>query len=279
MADIDYRKLSMDEIVFEKRNKSYGAFELRKLIDRHKLTGLLVAVGFFTLVVLASQFKLFSLISKLTEEKEVNIEMTNVDLPPPPPPPPVDAPPPPPPPPPPVRPTIKFVELIAKKDEEVQEQQVTKQEEIKETAVSTETVKGDENAKAIISEPTTGTGTGVVKEPEPVAPKEPEIFDRAEVQPSYPGGPQAMMKYLANNIRYPSLARENNLEGKVVVKFTVDRDGSIKDPVVLKDGVGGGCADEAIRVIKSMPKWTPGLQRGNPVKVYFTLPVSFKLSQ
>jgi protein TonB len=84
---------------------------------------------------------------------------------------------------------------------------------------------------------------------------------------------------LANNIRYPSLARENNLEGKVVVKFTVDRDGSIKDPVVLKDGVGGGCADEAIRVIKSMPKWTPGLQRGNPVKVYFTLPVSFKLSQ
>jgi protein TonB len=277
MADIDYRKLSMDEIVFEKRNKAYGAFELRKLIDRHKIKGLLIAITFFTAIVLASQFNIFSLLGKLKKEKEVNIEMTDVELPPPPPPP-VDAPPPPPPPPPPVRPTIKFVEMIAKKDEEVQEQQITKQEEIKETAVSTETVKGDENAKAIINEPSNGAGTAV-KEPEPVAPKEPEIFDRAEVQPSYPGGAAAMMKYLANNIRYPSLARENNLEGKVVVKFTVDKDGSIKDPVVLKDGVGGGCADEAIRVIKTMPKWTPGLQRGNPVKVYFTLPVSFKLSQ
>lgn len=274
MADIDYRKLSMDEIVFEKRNKEYGAFQLRKIIDRHKLTGLLVAIGLFAFVVLSSQFNLFSFLTKNKKEKEVNIEMTDVDLPPPPPPP-VDAPPPPPPPPPPVRPTIKFVEMIAKKDEEVKVQVVTKQEEIKETQVAKETVKGDENAKAIIVEKP-GTGTAV-KAPEPVAPKEPEIFDRAEVMPSYPGGQSAMLKYLSNNIRYPSLARENGLEGKVVVKFTVDKDGSIKDPIILKDGVGGGCADEAIRVIKSMPKWSPGLQRGNPVKVYYILPVSFKL--
>ena len=274
MADIDYRKLSMDEIVFEKRNKDYGAFELRKIIDRHKITGLLAAIAFFVFIALASQFKIFSFLSKLTAEKEVNIEMTNVDLPPPPPPP-VDAPPPPPPPPPPVRPTIKFVEMIAKKDEEVQEQQITKQEEIKETAVSTETQKGDENAKAIIVET---PGTGAVKEPEPVAPKEPEIFDRAEVMPAYPGGIAAMMKYLSTNIRYPAIANENGLEGKVIVKFYVDKDGTVREPVVLKDGVGGGCGEEAIRVVKAMPKWTPGLQRGNPVKVYYTLPVTFKLN-
>ena len=274
MADIDYRKMSMDEIVFEKRNKEYGAFQLRKIIDRHKLTGLLVAVGVFTFVVLSSQFNLLSFLTKSNKEKEVNIEMTDVDLPPPPPPP-VDAPPPPPPPPPPVRPTIKFVEMIAKKDEEVKAQVVTKQEEIKETQVAKETVKGDENAKSIITE-NTGNGTAVTPAPPP-PPKEPEIFDRAEVMPAYPGGPAAMLKYLANNIRYPSLARENGLEGKVTVKFTVDKDGSIKDPIVLKDGVGGGCADEAIRVIKTMPKWSPGLQRGNPVKVYYILPVSFKL--
>ena len=274
MADIDYRKMSMDEIVFEKRNKEYGAFQLRKIIDRHKLTGLLVAVGVFTFVVLSSQFNLLSFLTKSNKEKEVNIEMTDVDLPPPPPPP-VDAPPPPPPPPPPVRPTIKFVEMIAKKDEEVKVQVVTKQEEIKETQVAKETVKGDENAKSIITE-NTGNGTAVTPAPPP-PPKEPEIFDRAEVMPAYPGGPAAMLKYLANNIRYPSLARENGLEGKVTVKFTVDKDGSIKDPIVLKDGVGGGCADEAIRVIKTMPKWSPGLQRGNPVKVYYILPVSFKL--
>jgi len=275
MADIDYRKLSMDEIVFEKRNKDYGAFELRKIIDRHKITGLLAAIAFFVFIALASQFKIFSFLSKLTAEKEVNIEMTNVDLPPPPPPP-VDAPPPPPPPPPPVRPTIKFVEMIAKKDEEVQEQQITKQEEIKETAVSTETQKGDENAKAIIVE-NPGTGTAV-KEPEPVAPKEPEIFDRAEVMPAYPGGIAAMMKYLSTNIRYPAIANENGLEGKVIVKFYVDKDGTVREPVILKDGVGGGCGEEAIRVVKAMPKWTPGLQRGNPVKVYYTLPVTFKLN-
>ncbi len=278
MSQIDYKKLSMDEIVFEQRNKSYGAFELRQLIDRHKVKGLLIAVAFFTFVVLASQFKIFAFLGNLTKEKEVNIEMTDVELPPPPPPP-VDAPPPPPPPPPPVRPTIKFVEMIAKKDEEVQQQEeIVKQEEIK-VDVSTSTQKGDENAKAIIEEPkVTGNGPAVVVAPEPEAPKEPEIFDRAEVMPSFPGGVVELMGFLRKNIMYPSLARENGLEGKVIVKFYVDTDGKVKDPVVLKDGVGGGCADEAIRVVKKMPPWTPGTQRGKPVKVYYTLPVSFKLN-
>ena len=271
MAEIDYKKLSMDEIVFEKRNKDYGAFELRKVIDRHKLTGLLIAIAFYVFVVLSSQFQLFSFLSNLVGEKEVNIQMTDVDIPPPPPPP-VDAPPPPPPPPPPVRPTIKFVEMIAKKDEEVAKQEeIVKQEEIK-VDVSTQTQKGDENAKAII-EDKPGTGPA----PAPEAPKEPEIFDRAEVMPAYPGGVPELMKFLQKNIRYPSLARENGLEGKVIVKFYVDTDGTVREPLVLKDGVGGGCGDESIRVIKSMPKWTPGSQRGKAVKVYYTLPVTFKL--
>lgn len=273
--EIDYKKLSMDEIVFEKRNKSYGAFELRQLIDRHKLKGLLIAIAFFTFVVLSSQFNLFSFLTKSKEEKSVDITMTDVDIPPPPPPP-VDAPPPPPPPPPPVRPTVKFVEMIAKKDEEVTKQEeVVKQEEIK-VDVSTKTQKGDENAKAIITD-NTGNGPAVNTTPEPPPPKEPEIFDRAEVMPSYPGGVPELMKFLMKNIRYPSLARENGLEGKVIVKFYIDTDGTVKDPTVLKDGVGGGCGDEAIRVIKAMPKWTPGSQRGKAVKVYYTLPVTFKL--
>jgi protein TonB len=85
------------------------------------------------------------------------------------------------------------------------------------------------------------------------------------------------MKFLQKNIRYPNLARENGLEGKVIVKFYVDTDGTVREPVVLKDGVGGGCGDEAMRVVKSMPKWTPGSQRGKTVKVYYTLPVTFKL--
>ena len=167
--------------------------------------------------------------------------------------------------------------MIAKKDEEVAKQEeIVKQEDIK-VDVSTTTQKGDENAKAIIEEKP-GTGTAVVAAPEPEAPKEPEIFDRAEVMPNFPGGITELMGFLKKNILYPSLARENGLEGKVIVKFYVDTDGTVREPVVLKDGVGGGCADEAIRVIKKMPKWTPGTQRGKPVKVYYTLPVSFKLS-
>jgi len=96
--------------------------------------------------------------------------------------------------------------------------------------------------------------------------------------PTYPGGPVEMMKFLSKNIKYPSLARENNLEGKVIVKFYVDTDGTVKSPEILKDGVGGGCADEAVRVVKTMPKWSPGTQRGKNVKVYYVLPVTFKLS-
>lgn len=104
-----------------------------------------------------------------------------------------------------------------------------------------------------------------------------KIYDGADVdvQPSFINGIPEMFKYLQKNLRYPSLARENGLKGKVIVRFYVDTDGSIKEPTVLKDGVGGGCADEAIRVIKSMPKWVPGIKNAKSVKVYFTLPITF----
>ncbi|MDB5228808.1 MAG: TonB family protein [Bacteroidota bacterium] len=270
MENINYNKATWDDIIFEGRNKDYGAYELRQITDRHKLRGIIIAVLVFVAVILAAHYDLFSKLSFGKKEKEIDLTMTDVNLPPPPPP--VEAPPPPPPPPP-VRPTIKFVEMIAKKDEEVAETQpITKQEEIKETQVATVTQEGDKNAKAII-EDKPGTGPA----PAPEAPKEPEIFDRAEVMPSYPGGVPELMKFLQKNIRYPSLARENGLEGKVIVKFYVDTDGTVREPVVLKDGVGGGCGDEAIRVIRSMPKWTPGSQRGKTVKVFYTLPVTFKL--
>lgn len=161
--------------------------------------------------------------------------------------------------------------MIAKEDEKVAEEiPITKVEEIKETQVASTTQEGDINAKAIIEDKGSGPGA-------PEAPKEPEIFDRAEVMPGYPGGVPELMKFLQKNIRYPSLARENGLEGKVIVKFYIDTDGTVRDPLVLKDGVGGGCGDEAVRVVKAMPKWTPGSQRGKTVKVYYTLPVTFKL--
>lgn len=103
-----------------------------------------------------------------------------------------------------------------------------------------------------------------------------QIFTVVENDPEFPGGMEALYKYLRENIKYPSLARDNNITGKVYVTFVVERDGSIANPRVLKD-IGGGCGQEAIRVVKAMPKWTPGKQRGKAVRVQFNLPVSFNL--
>ncbi|MBR1549337.1 MAG: energy transducer TonB [Bacteroidales bacterium] len=106
--------------------------------------------------------------------------------------------------------------------------------------------------------------------------EETTIFTVVENEPEFPGGMEALYKYLAQNIKYPQLARDNGITGKVYVTFVVERDGSIANPKVLRD-IGGGCGAEAIRVVKSMPKWTPGKQRGKAVRVQFNLPVNFNL--
>ena len=105
---------------------------------------------------------------------------------------------------------------------------------------------------------------------------EQEIFQVVENDPEFPGGAEALYKYLAQNIKYPQLARENNITGRVYVTFVVEKDGSVTGARVLRD-IGGGCGQEAIRVVKSMPKWTPGKQRGKNVRVQYNLPVNFSL--
>ena len=105
---------------------------------------------------------------------------------------------------------------------------------------------------------------------------EQEIFQVVENDPEFPGGAEALYKYLAQNIKYPQLARENNITGRVYVTFVVEKDGSVTGVRVLRD-IGGGCGQEAIRVVKSMPKWTPGKQRGKNVRVQYNLPVNFSL--
>lgn len=113
-----------------------------------------------------------------------------------------------------------------------------------------------------------------VEEDEEVA--EEPIFTVVESEPEFPGGMEALYKYLAQNIKYPQLARENGITGKVYVTFVVEKDGSIANPRILRD-IGGGCGAEAIRVVKAMPKWSPGKQRGKAVRVQFNLPVNFNL--
>jgi TonB family protein len=103
-----------------------------------------------------------------------------------------------------------------------------------------------------------------------------EVFDFVEQMPEFPGGQEAMMKFITKNINYPQIAIENGISGKVYAKFVVGRDGTIRDIKILRD-IGGGCGQEVKRLIKSMPNWKPGMQGGKAVPVYFTLPVSFNL--
>jgi protein TonB len=107
--------------------------------------------------------------------------------------------------------------------------------------------------------------------------EEEEIFTIVEKMPEFPGGVEALFAYLGNNIKYPSMAKDANIHGKVYITFVVNRYGGISDVKVLR-GIGGGCDEEAIRVVESMPKWKPGKQRGKPVKVQYNLPINFILN-
>ena len=105
---------------------------------------------------------------------------------------------------------------------------------------------------------------------------EQEIFQIVEEMPAFPGGEQKLMEYVAKNIKYPQIARETGIQGRVFVGFVVEPDGSISNVKLLR-GIGGGCDEEAMRVIKSLPKWKPGKQRGKAVRVSYQIPVFFKL--
>lgn len=104
------------------------------------------------------------------------------------------------------------------------------------------------------------------------------VKDRAEVMPEFPGGQQAMMNYISENVKYPWKARMNNIQGKVMVQFVVDKTGAIRDVKVINK-VHPSLAKAAIKVVKKMPRWTPGSQDGKPVHVRFLLPITFKLEE
>lgn len=106
--------------------------------------------------------------------------------------------------------------------------------------------------------------------------KEEEIFISVEKMPEFPGGETELYKYLNKNLKYPDIAKEQNLQGRVYITFVVEKDGSIANPKVARD-IGGGCGEEALRVVRNMPKWTPGKQRTQTVRVQYTLPVIFQL--
>ena len=251
-----------NELVFAGRNTAYGAYEIRRNYNK---TVTIVIGGMLAFSLILAGVKKF--IDSRPEEVEAVADMSNivVDLTPPPP---VEEtpPPPPPPPPPPMVEMVKFVPPVIK-DDAVEEEPQKLQEEVKDVNVG---VKDQEGDKDIVAPPTEEKG--------PTEPAAPEIFTIVEENPEFPGGQVAMMKYIQQNIQYPAMAREAGLSGKCFLKFVVSETGDINNVEILK-GVPGcsECDKEAIRVIKSMPKWKPGKMTGRPVKVYFNLPVNFKI--
>ena len=102
------------------------------------------------------------------------------------------------------------------------------------------------------------------------------VYNIVEEMPQFPGGEKALMDFVANNVKYPEEAKDNNISGRVFVGFVIEKDGSVNEVKILR-GIGGGCDEEAVRVIKAMPKWKPGKQKGKPVRVHYTMPFMFKL--
>ena len=174
-----------------------------------------------------------------------------------------------------VKSSIKFTAPVIKKDNEVRPEDMMKsQDEIlsTNTAIGAFDVKGNDEAGEVLK-------AKEVIATEPVKPKEEEnkVFDVVEQMPSFPGGQAALMNYLNSNIKYPVIAEENGIQGRVVVQFVVGKDGSISNVHVVKS-VDPSLDKEAVRVVKNMPRWIPGKQNGQSVTVRYTLPVTFRLS-
>jgi protein TonB len=257
------------DVVFNDRNKAYGAYELRKDNGRNTRNALIIGIILFVFAI--SFNTILNLISGFIPKAKEKVKITNVVLQPPP----VDLKKPPPPPPPePPKPKVdqvKFPPPVVKPDVEVKEKPPTI-EELKVADPGQKDVKGDKNADVTIDEP---VGNSNVKATEDDPNK---IFTSVEQVPEFPGGLSAFGKYLEKNIRYPAVARENNTQGKVFVSFVCERDGSLTDVKVAR-GIGDGCDEEAVRVIKASPHWKPGIQNGRPVRVQYSVPISFTLSE
>ena len=277
MSKIDLISNEWTDLVFEGRNQSYGAYKLRKTTGKRNLWALIIVALAAVLLYLGLQLQRMAEANKKVEntqavalaklntekKKEAKVEKKEiirqepekvVEQ---------------------VKSSVKFTAPIIKKDSEVKEEDEIKLDEVQKSdkAVGAFTVEGNDEV-----------GGAVLKAKEDIAAPEPpkhvveetKIFTVVEQMPMYPGGDAALMGYLRDNIKYPTVAAENGVQGRVVVGFVVERDGSITDVNILR-GVDPSLDREAMRVVKSMPKWTPGKQNGSAVRVKYQVPVSFRL--
>jgi protein TonB len=261
---LDLLKNQWLEIVFEGRNKKYGAYDLRKSITKTTVRSFVIGTILFALLV--SIPTIIRMIPDAAEDTTIDTKITAVKLPP------KEKPKdpnlPPPPPPAPKVDQVKFVKPVVAKAEDVVEEIVVVKE-LKDKNIGKETIKGDPDAELTI-EPV-GTGVAAVVE------EDNTVYNTAgiEVKPDFPGGMDKFLQFVGKNYQPPE---EEGLKGKVYVTFVVEKDGSLTDIKVLRD-IGYGTGKEAIRVLNKSPRWTPGEQNGKKVRCTFSLPISIQSAE
>ncbi|MGM9842578.1 MAG: energy transducer TonB [Candidatus Limisoma sp.] len=281
--NVDLTSKEWCDVVFANRNKEFGAYQLRlNSRPRHLRAFLITLIGAIAIIIIAySYMKVAAYIEEQRIMDQANQELVAVDLateeqeeeqepeetkfeqpeeqalpee---------------------ILNTVKVTELLIAKDEDVKaEDEIKSQDELKETQTAfgqTDFDKGTDDRNVIREH----KEEVIVEKKEEV--KEPEkVFTAVEQMPQFPGGEAELMKYLSKNIKYPTMAMENNIQGRVVVQFVVTKTGSIGEVKVVRS-VDRDLDREAIRVCKSLPKFTPGKMNGQAVNVWYTLPVNFKL--
>lgn len=258
MSKDDKNIVGFDEIVFENRNKEYGAYYLRKIYKKN--TTLAVVIGMIVLLIVAGTPFIMATLDKnrgkfidtTTEMALIKVDKQVEDEPPPPPPPP---------PPPALIDQVKFTAPVVV-DSVEEKVELATAENIVSTSTNTDV---NEVVEIVVNK--------VVEEKK----EEMEVFLVVEEMPQFPGGEDELRKFIASNVKYPDIAKENGVQGKVYIYFVVNEKGEIEQ-VQVKRGVDPYLDKEAIRVIKSLPKYTPGKQRGRPVKVAYTVPINFQLN-
>ena len=282
-SSVDLTSREWNDIIFADKNKEFGAYQIRKKSDkRHNMAMLYMLMG---LVVV------FCLILGLNKYSAYRAEKAALEL---------------------QEQREKMMAAQIAQEEEVEEQEepeeqkfeqpeVTVPEEVlatvqvtqiaivdadqvKNEVMDMDTQKEDNTARGVVTQEGSDDADKfkavqeqvVVKEPEPEVKHKEEIFVAVEQQAEFPGGQAALMKWLSQNVRYPETAQQNDVQGRVIVKFVVEKDGSIGTATILK-GVDKDLDREALRVVKKMPKWQPGKNNGVAVRSYFNLPVVFKL--
>ena len=276
MSKVDLIDNSWVELVFENKNKAYGAYQLRKETGKRNVKAMIIVFATIAAIIVAAWAKVAIEnampkkvaietdveLSKLAQKKEAKVERKEpvkvemeqkvVEK---------------------VKSSVKFTAPEIKKDEDVKpEDELKSQDDLAKTntAIGSFDVKGNDEAEGEVLK-----AKEVIAEEKPKE-EETKVFDVVEQMPQFPGGQQALFEYLSKNIKYPVIAEENGVQGRVIVTFVVERAGSITDVKVVKS-VDPSLDKEAQRVVKAMPHWIPGKQNGSAVRVKYTVPVTFRL--